>query len=437
MTDPARIATEARTAHWMEENFTASVERTRAEGSSGVFDDAGVAVGMNQDEFFRLQRRLKIFRWLDRLAPTSFLDVASGWDHYPWLARERYGIDVHWSDLVHELNLPTCGLEIGKQDRAVTLNLASLPFRDDSFDVVLCSEVFEHLVRPVEAISELLRVSRRHVILTSLEGLSPDPLRRWLSHHRIDVRLPHVERNFLLEREFEALLGQGLHHECLQDDGHAPFSLFAPEAERQAGYAGLRDPDALARALAGSVSSGGHGPGTMGILLVKAKDGSLPAPPRREDDLALARWLVDRAAELDRYHRTILAVWEVFRTRPETRPREPDPERPVADSLLALLRCPDCRRGALSRDPARPTGVRCEGCGARFPGSWGVPILHPGEHAGDLVPAAEALARLCGDDAGRRRAVEGVMRRLRHAEAPPSRLRRLAWRVERSLGWMP
>jgi methionine biosynthesis protein MetW len=37
---------------------------------------------------------------------------------------------------------------------------ASLPFADDSFDVVICIEVLEHLFLPQQAVSEILRVLR-------------------------------------------------------------------------------------------------------------------------------------------------------------------------------------------------------------------------------------------------------------------------------------
>lgn len=40
-----------------------------------------------------------------------------------------------------------------------------LPFQTDSFDVIYCSHVLEHLLRPVEALSEMHRVTRKHVII--------------------------------------------------------------------------------------------------------------------------------------------------------------------------------------------------------------------------------------------------------------------------------
>lgn len=37
---------------------------------------------------------------------------------------------------------------------------------DNSYDVVICSEVLEHLERPTEALKELIRVSKRYLVLS-------------------------------------------------------------------------------------------------------------------------------------------------------------------------------------------------------------------------------------------------------------------------------
>jgi len=41
-----------------------------------------------------------------------------------------------------------------------------LPFKDNSFDIVLCSEVLEHLNSPLKAIKELARASKKVIVLT-------------------------------------------------------------------------------------------------------------------------------------------------------------------------------------------------------------------------------------------------------------------------------
>ena len=45
-------------------------------------------------------------------------------------------------------------------------NIMDLPFDDHSFNVVLCTEVLEHLENPDKALSELLRVAENTVIIT-------------------------------------------------------------------------------------------------------------------------------------------------------------------------------------------------------------------------------------------------------------------------------
>ena len=415
----SKDAVEERTRHWLEATYLSAIANL-PDPSQGVFDGQGRLRRLSAYGFQEVQRKLKIFRWFDRFDFASFIDVGSGFDQYPNLVRERYGVPAYFSDFAHSMNLPYGGREQGKLDHAITLNIARLPFADDTFDLVLASEVLEHLVRPVEAIAELLRVARKYLVMTSLEALSPGRWQRLLSHLRVDVSQPHVERNFFLLSELEAIFGSDWQHENLFYDWDLPVSSFDPPAARDAAYEAIRDADGFAAALCKAVRVTDHRPGSMGILIVKAKPGAVVRPPAADEELA--RWLVERtgAAQAAGYRL-------VEQIRSGTAPFA-EPDRPIADELLALLRCPDC----LGRLERAGSGVRCAACGATFAGEYGVPILHP---VRSPEPRAEAewLPRLCAGDTQRERLVRRVTQRLRRNESAPGVLRSLFQRADRYL----
>ena len=417
--------------HTVEQRTEAWLDRTMDPGIAApgglLFDAHGRPSGMSRYHFGRLRRKLRVFRWLDRLTFSSFIDLASGWDHYPWLVRQRYGADAYYSDLVHRMNLPIDGPPFGKLDHAVTLRLPRLPFPDRAFDVVLCSEVLEHLVRPVESIAELLRITNKVLLLTSLEAFSVSRWERFWQHHRVDVRRPHVDRNFLLLAELRAIFGPQAVLENLVHDPDQPASAFALAATQDAAYARLTDAAALLAALRHATTETRHVRGAMGVLAVVARDGALPAAARADDE-ALPAWLLERTAEEERVVQETLAVAAAWQQGIAPVPQAAADAlvyRPIADALRARLCCPDCR-GALDADGL---GLRCPRCAQRFGSQYGVPILYPQRDA-DAGGLGDALARLCGDDASRRALVGRIAERLRRNEQPPTAWRRAAWWVE-------
>ena len=417
MNDWGREAVEERTRAWLDASYLRGVSAIRQRVP--IFGADGRPQRMTPYDFQEVQRKLALFRWFDRFRFGSFVDVGSGFDVFPQLVANRYGVPAYYADLVHSMNLPWGGDAMGRLDHAVTLNIARLPFPDGAFDLVLASEVLEHLVRPVEAISELLRVTRRYLVMTSLEALSPSRWHRLLSHHRVDVRVPHVERNFLLLDEFYALFGPDLRHESLFYSPALPANALAPPAEQDAAYARLTDATALEEALGKALDIRDHREGAMGILLVKAMPGAEVAPATH--DSGLAAWLLGEKARLERTWERVLAEMDAGTAEFAER------ERPIATDLLARLCCPDCR-GPLERAGG---GVRCAACDTRFPGEHGVPILYPRRVPDARVAAAEALARIGGE---RRRIVGRLMRRLRRNERPPGPFRRTLWHLERACG---
>ncbi len=423
-----REQVERHTSTWLAGGLHEGVASLTPE--SLIYDEQGQPARLTKEHFEHLVRKLKILRWIDRLPCESFLDVGAGADHVPALVRERRGADAYYADLVHQVNLPGAGERVGKLDHAVTLDLRRLPFRDGAFDVVLASEVLEHLVRPVEAIAELVRVARRAVIMTSLEALAPDRLRRFLSHVAVDVRRPHVERNFFTLDQFRSLFGDRLHHEALLSYPHAPVNPFWPRERIDATFAAIRDRASLDGALVRAAQPVAHAPGTMGILLVWTAPGVEVTPSCPATDAELARWLVDEVVSLEYYAFAVICAHGLLLRRPELEPPGPAIDRPIAPALLSRLRCPDCR-GELAQAAG---ALRCGACGTHFATEYGVPILHPTRPPDEAVARGEAVRRLCGADPGRAAAIRRLAARLRRNERPPGTWKRAAWRVEHALG---
>lgn len=61
-------------------------------------------------------------------------------------------------------------IELGKKtypDIKITEgSIYNLPYKDNSFDLVLCTEVLEHLDDPSKALEELIRVSKKYLVLS-------------------------------------------------------------------------------------------------------------------------------------------------------------------------------------------------------------------------------------------------------------------------------
>ena len=153
---------------------------------------------------------LALNRYVDENAKT--LDVGFGLGYglniLSIKSREVNGIDVD-SEV---LNYCTNTL-VGKNPRLKILNIFdgyNLPFSDNTFDVVTCVDVIEHVEDYTRLIKEMLRVSRKGVFLstpnrrseyTNKDG-SPKNywhLREWSfeEFNEIIKKIGHVEWNFI------------------------------------------------------------------------------------------------------------------------------------------------------------------------------------------------------------------------------------------------
>jgi ubiquinone/menaquinone biosynthesis C-methylase UbiE len=119
-----------------------------------------------------------------RTAPASVLEVGCGEGHL---------ISHLQSNLPRASRFCACDLSLERlapeHSKAIEFKEGSayrLPYEDQSFDLVVCCEVLEHLEHPELALVELYRVSKRYVLLSTPR----EPLWRLLNL----LRLSYVSR---------------------------------------------------------------------------------------------------------------------------------------------------------------------------------------------------------------------------------------------------
>ena len=106
----------------------------------------------------------EIKRIMEKLEYTSLLDAGCGdgealvrLQHI--LPRETTGIDID----VKQIDIAKSKISDVKFE---VRDLMKLPYLDDSFDLVICLEVLEHVANPESILSEIARVSAKHLIIS-------------------------------------------------------------------------------------------------------------------------------------------------------------------------------------------------------------------------------------------------------------------------------
>jgi SAM-dependent methyltransferase len=105
----------------------------------------------------------QIMKALSHIEFRSLLDVGGAEGYKAVLAREIFGIEVRNSDLSEEACKRAEEIFNVNSD---PVDIHKLPYKDNQFDVVLCSEALEHVTDFPKAIAELVRVAARAVVIT-------------------------------------------------------------------------------------------------------------------------------------------------------------------------------------------------------------------------------------------------------------------------------
>ncbi len=119
------------------------------------------------------------------LRPKNILDVGCGEGFtLDRLDKEGIGEKLEGVDYVDE------AIRIGKEMHPKLVlkrgDIYDLQYKGNSFELVLCTEVLEHLENPRKGLKELLRVSKKHVLVTV-------PNEPWFTLQRI-VRFKNVSQ---------------------------------------------------------------------------------------------------------------------------------------------------------------------------------------------------------------------------------------------------
>jgi len=257
------------TRDWLESRFS-------KRSSGGVYLAHMPVYGVGEDgcednHLGRLARVFQILRQLDSLDFESLLDVGGAEGYLPWLASTFYGAEVVSTDLSHEA-CQRAGELFGVSAAAVDCH--RLPFGDDSFDVVVCSEVIEHVEHPVETMLELQRVARTAVLLTT-EEVHFD--REWIDGYLFRrPGWPHMERNLFHPDDLAA---------CF------PGAMLLPQCDERPDRAAPSHAQARAWLLA-NTSAARPAPEHIGIVVVDVQRPDARRP-RRHDDAALLDRLLE------------------------------------------------------------------------------------------------------------------------------------------------
>ncbi len=97
---------------------------------------------------------------------TRILDVGcgTGFFTYYWAQKTPHVVGLDFSqEMLQKNENPNC----------VRGKAEALPFKDESFDLVFCSNLLHHVEDPVHVVKEMARVSKHHVVLSEPNARNP------------------------------------------------------------------------------------------------------------------------------------------------------------------------------------------------------------------------------------------------------------------------
>jgi SAM-dependent methyltransferase len=139
---------------------------------------------------------------LSNLEFSSLLDVGGAEGYKAYVAREIFGVEVKNCDISEEACKRAEEIFGIDSDPA---DVHNLPYKDNQFDVLICSEVLEHVTDVRKALHELLRVAGGAIIIT----VPHEPKK--VIESTIRKNLPHGHIHYFVKESFDFLKKKGYH----------------------------------------------------------------------------------------------------------------------------------------------------------------------------------------------------------------------------------
>jgi SAM-dependent methyltransferase len=146
-------------------------------------------------------RTYHILRLLEQVRFSNFLDVGCAEGYLVNAVRRLFGAECYGIDIA------ASGVRRARELYGIpgaAADALHLPFPDKTFDVVLSSETLEHVANPGAVISELLRVTRHYLILSTPAARDETTLEEHFRH--VDPEVIHSHFHFFTERQMRAWL---------------------------------------------------------------------------------------------------------------------------------------------------------------------------------------------------------------------------------------
>jgi ubiquinone/menaquinone biosynthesis C-methylase UbiE len=117
---------------------------------------------------------------LDELSFNNLLDVGCGTGNLLSLINTRYDAQIAGVDLTPKM-LNIARIKLGDDADLKVADSEDLPFEDNKFDMVICTDSFHHYPHPENVLNEIRRVLEPDGMIIIADPYTPTPLRQMVN----------------------------------------------------------------------------------------------------------------------------------------------------------------------------------------------------------------------------------------------------------------